>query len=420
MDRDRLHFLLLNIGHFLDHLFMLIFATVAALVLYREWRVGYAELLAYATPGFFAFGAFSLPAGWLADKWSRDGMMCVFFIGIGMASAATGFAQTPLQIGIGLFVIGMFAAIYHPVGLAIVTSKWRDTGMRIAANGVWGNLGVAAAALITGLLIDHGGWRMAFVLPGLASVALGFAYMGLRWKGIHAGGGERAAVAGKRAAQASPSYRALVIRVSAIVFTTTAVSSIVFQATTFALPKIFDERLQGLAAKLSAWVDGIAASGQGDAATAIGSLAFVVFAVASTAQLVVGSMLDRFGPRPVFMVVAALQLVFFAVMPGLTDGLALVVALGFMLGAFGQIPINDYMIGKTASGAYRARIYGVRYVVSFTVLAATLPLIAFVYQNWGFDTLFRILAGAATAILVVVLALPKRLPTPEPAPAAGE
>ena len=106
--RDRAYFLLLNIGHFMDHLFTLIFATVAALALHREWGVGYAALLAYATPGFFAFGLFSLPAGWLADKWSRDGMMCVFFIGIGLASITTGFAQTPLQIGCGLFVIGMF------------------------------------------------------------------------------------------------------------------------------------------------------------------------------------------------------------------------------------------------------------------------------------------------------------------------
>ena len=106
MTRDRLHFLLLNIGHFLDHLFTLIFATVAALALYREWGVGYAELLAYATPGFLAFGLFSLPAGWLADRWSRDGMMVVFFIGIGLASIATSFASTPLQIAVGLFVIG--------------------------------------------------------------------------------------------------------------------------------------------------------------------------------------------------------------------------------------------------------------------------------------------------------------------------
>ena len=420
MDRDRWYFLLLNIGHFLDHLFTLVFATVAALVLYREWGIGYAELLAYATPGFFAFGVFSLPAGWLADKWSRDGMMCVFFIGIGLASIATGFTATPLQIGAGLFVIGMFAAIYHPVGLAIVTTKWRNTGLRIAANGIWGNLGVACAALITGYLIDNGGWRMAFILPGLFSLVMGLAYLMLRRKNIQA---ERQATGPKEIAvevKPSPSYRALLIRVSAIVFLTAAVSSVIFQATTFALPKIFDERLQGLAAELSLWTGSTAAAGQGDVATVIGSLAFIVFAVASLAQLVVGSLLDRLGPRLVFMAVALIQLVFFLAMPGLTDGMALAVALGFMLGAFGQIPINDYMIGKTASGAYRARIYGVRYVVSFTVLATTLPLIAFVYQNWGFDTLFRILAGAAIVILAAVAILPKKLPTPEAQAAAAE
>ncbi|MEM7225714.1 MAG: MFS transporter [Pseudomonadota bacterium] len=420
MNRDRLYFLLLNIGHFMDHLFTLIFATVAALVLYREWGVSYAELLAYATPGFFAFGAFALPAGWLADKWSRDGMMCVFFIGIGLVSIATGFSQTPLQIGIGLFAIGMFAAIYHPVGLAIVTARWRDTGMRIATNGVWGNLGVAAAALLTGYLIDHAGWRMAFILPGIFSIAVGFAYMTLRWDGIGAERKSAKAQATVAAPKPSPEYKKLLIRVSAIIFLTTAVSSIIFQSTTFALPKIFEERLSGLATHMATWADGLLTAGNTDVATMIGSLAFIVFAVASVAQLIVGSMLDRFGPRRVFMTVAVIQLIFFSAMPGLTDGPALAVALGFMLGAFGQIPINDFMIGKTASGPYRARIYGVRYVVSFTVLAATLPLIGFVYHNWGFDTLFRILAAAALVILAAVTILPRKLPTPEAAVAAAE
>src|SRR3954454_8815407 len=147
MNRDRTHFLFLNVGHFLDHLFTLIFATVAALALSREWNLGYGELLKYATPGFFAFGVFSYPAGWLADKWSREGMMVVFFVGIGLAAAATGFAQTLLQVGIGLFVIGMFAAIYHPVGLAMVTQKWKNTGMRLCVEGVVRDIRVARSAL---------------------------------------------------------------------------------------------------------------------------------------------------------------------------------------------------------------------------------------------------------------------------------
>ena len=419
MTRDRLYFLLLNVGHFLDHLFMLIFATVAALALNREWGVGYAELLVYATPGFFAFGIFALPAGWLADRWSRDGMMCLFFAGIGLAAIATGFATTPLQVGIGLFVIGIFAAIYHPVGLAIISMEWRNTGMRIAVNGVWGNLGVASAALLTGIMIEQGGWRMAFILPGVFSLAVGFGYLVLRWEQIGADR-RRDRASGVETPRAAPQLtRALLLRISAIVFLTTAVTSIIFQSTTFALPKIFAERMQGLASDLAFLSDASGASPR-DVAGTIGSLAFIVFAVASFAQVLVGSMLDRFGPRPVFLSVACLQVVFFALMPGLTDGLAFLAALGFMLGAFGQIPINDFMISKLASGANRARIYGVRFVVAFTVLALTLPMVAFIYDNWGFDALFRILAGAAFVTLVAVALLPRRLPAAESNPVAAE
>ncbi len=400
--RERLHFLLLNIGHYLDHLFTLIFATVAALALSREWGLGYADLLKYATPGFFAFGVFALPAGWLADRWSREGMMSVFFIGIGLSSIATAFARTPLEIATGLLVIGMFAAIYHPVGLAIVVQKWKNTGMRLAVNGVWGNLGVASAALLTGYFIDHGGWRTAFIVPGVLSILVGLAYTILMWPEMTAPR-PRAAVA-KAASAAAPSadLRALLLRVSAIVFLTTAVSSIVFQSTTFALPKVLDERLGGL--QLSA--------------TLVGQLAFLVFALASVGQLIVGHLLDRLGPRTVFMSAAALQVVFFAAMPGLVDWAALLCAMAFMLAAFGQIPINDYMIGRMAEGEYRARVYGVRYVVSFTVLAAALPMIAFIYENWGFDALFRVLAVSAAVILCAVALLPRRLPAPAAA-AAG-
>ena len=414
---DRLHFFLINLGHFLDHLFTLIFATVAAVTLSREWGLGYAELLNYATPGFFAFGLFALPAGWLADKWSRDGMMVVFFIGAGIASIATGFAQTPLQIGLGLFVTGVFAAIYHPVGLAILTGKWRTSGMRLALNGVWGNLGVASAALLTGYLIDNAGWRAAFMVPGAVSIAVGLLYLVARWPDVFVIEHRRARMtAAPENGPLPPDYKALLMRVSAIVFLTTAVSSIIFQSTTFALPKIFAERLQHLAASLS---DAIAAIpvlsdliGRTDTATAIGAFAFLVFATASLAQLAVGASLDKFGPRPVFIALAITQLIFFSLMPGLTDGAALIAALGFMLGAFGQIPINDYMIGRMARGEFKARIYGTRFVVSFTVLAATLPLVGFVHDRWGFDTLFRVLAVAAFVILVAVAGLPRRLPAP--------
>ena len=116
--------------------------------------MSYAALIPYATPGLVAFGVFSLPAGWLAGRWSREGMMVVFFIGIGLASIATSAVQSPVQMAAGLFVVGTFAAIYHPVGLAMIARGGQSMGLDIAINGVWGNMGVGCAALLTGILID--------------------------------------------------------------------------------------------------------------------------------------------------------------------------------------------------------------------------------------------------------------------------
>ena len=393
MTRERLGFLFLNAGHFLDHLFMLIFATVAALRLAEEWGMSYAAIIPYATPGFVAFGICAIPAGWFADKWSREGMMVIFFLGIGASSIATALAGSPLEIAAGLFAIGVFAAIYHPVGLAMVVHGRKKTGMPLAINGVFGNLGVAAAALLTGWLIDTGGWRDAFVLPGVISMGLGAAYAAFVWSGrtSRARGGVAATKAADGAG-ASSVERATFVRVLSIIVFTTAIGGLVFQSTTFALPKIFDERLTDIA----------------DSATAIGGYAFLVFAVAALAQLVVGYLVDRHCVRTVFVFVAGLQAVFFALMYQLTGVPALLVATAFMLVVFGQIPINDVLIGRITRSEWRSRVYALRYIVTFSVMASALPLIAGIHASWGFGALFVVMAVAASGILAAVLMLPRK------------
>ena len=389
MSRDRLNFLFLNVGHFLDHLFMLVFATAAALRLAGEWGMSYAQLIPYATPGFIAFGVCAIPAGWIADKWSREGMMIVFFIGIGASSIATALADSPIAIALGLSAIGVFAAIYHPVGLAMVVEGRTKTGIPLAINGVFGNLGVAAAALLTGWLIDTGGWRSAFVLPGAVSIALGAAYAAFLWTG-RAAAGTGDAVAERATAGASSVGRAAFRRVLGVIVFTTAIGGLIFQSTTFALPKIFDERLAGLAGS----------------ATEIGAFAFLVFGVAGLAQLVVGYLVDRHSVRAVFAFVAGLQAVFFAIMYQLTGLAALIVAIAFMLVVFGQIPINDVLVGRIARSEWRSRLYAIRYIVTFSVMASTIPVIAGIHANWGFGALFVVMAVAASGILVAVLTLP--------------
>ena len=389
LNREGAHFLLLNVGHFLDHLFMLIFATAAALALASDWNMSYGQLIAYATPGFVAFAVFTIPAGWLADRWSREGMMAVFFIGIGASSAATALATTPLQMAAGLFAIGMFAAIYHPVGIALVVHGRTRTGVPIAVNGIFGNLGVASAALITALLIDNIGWRSAFIWPGVVSIMLGFVYiMVVRGRSAEARVRAQPGGAGETASLALD--RATMIRVLVIVLVTSSLGGLIFQSTTFSLPKVFDEQLGALAVS----------------ATAVGSYAFIAFAIASIGQLVVGYLVDRMPVRQVFMVVAALQAALFSLMPGLTGWSALFVAVAFMFAVFSQIPINDVLIGRVARSDWRARVYALRYTINFSIIASSVPLIGWIHGRWGFDTLFVLLAVTAVGILVAVTLLP--------------
>src|SRR5256885_1541775 len=172
MNNNRFLVPFLNLGHFLDHLVMLVFPTVV-IALARDWGRPYAELLPLALGGFIAFGAFALPAGWLADHWSRYRMMALFFFGLGASLFLTGFAQTPWQLGLGLTLTGVFAAIYHPLGIAMLVAAPVKLGAALGWNGLYGNLGLAAAAIISGALMGLLGWRGGFFLPGGVRVAGG-------------------------------------------------------------------------------------------------------------------------------------------------------------------------------------------------------------------------------------------------------
>ena len=164
-----------NAAHFIDHYSMLIFAA-AVIVMGPALGMAYSELLPYATPGFVAFGAGSLLTGWLGDRWSRRHMMVIFFVGIGASMIAVGLVQTPLQLGAALLSIGLFASIYHPVGTAMIVSYADRLGREMGINGVWGNLGVASSALVTGVIGQYLGWRWAFIVPGIVTILIGFAF----------------------------------------------------------------------------------------------------------------------------------------------------------------------------------------------------------------------------------------------------
>jgi MFS family permease len=382
----------INVGHFLDHLAMLIFPTVV-IALAREWQRDYSELLPLTVGGFIAFGAFALPAGWLADHWSRHRMMLVFFFGMGAALLATGFAQTPWQIGLGLTLIGVFAAIYHPVGIAMLVARPKKLGSALGWNGLYGNLGLAAAALIAGALMDAFGWRAAFFVPGLLTIAAGAAFVTLvpdpgpvkktsKSIGLHID-------------------RATMTRIFTILLVATACGGIIFNSTTVAMPKVFDERLRALT----------------QSNFGIGALVAVVYSLAAFAQLAMGALIDRFELRRLMIGIALIQIPLLALAANLDGWAMLAAALAMMLAIFGQIPLNDAIVGKYCADEYRARVLAVRYVVSLGVAAVAVPLIALLHRTeGGFRNVFLTLAALAAGMLAASLFFPAR-PLAKPATA---
>ena len=377
----------LNVGHFVDHLAMLIFPT-AVLAIGVAWQQSYAELLPLALGGFIAFGAFSIPAGWLADHWSRSGMMKLFFFGIGTATILTGLARTPAELALGLTAIGMFAAIYHPVGIAMLVSNQPNLGRTLGVNGVWGNAGLAFAALLTGALADVAGWRAAFFLPGVLCIAAGFGFV---WAAD-----ELYLQAGARLP------RAVLVRVFLIVAVATACGGLIFNATTVSMPKVFDDRLSALA----------------NTNFGIGLLVCATYLIAAMAQLLVGWWMDKKSVKSVFVVVALMQVPLLLAAGSLAGYAMLAVAVAMMFFVFGQIPINDAMIARYTADEWRARAYSVRYVVSFGASATALPLIAWVHRTYGdFQPLFAILAAVAVLTLISALAFPGERAAAQGAPA---
>ncbi|EQM66382.1 MFS transporter [Pseudomonas tohonis] len=391
MNRPRTVIRFINAAHIIDHMFMLIFPA-AVLGMTATFGLSYAELIGLSLGGFIAFGACSLPAGWLGDKWSRRQMMLAFFIGIGAAAIFTGLSNSTPMLVLGLTLVGVFAAIYHPVGTAMLVAHAENRGREIGINGMWGNLGVAFSALLTGFLTAHFGWRAAFILPGALSVVIGvwFAFC------VRDEAAPVAAAGAKRGAGTGQVSMRLVFGVLALV---TATGGVIFNASTMTYPKLFQERLVELFSSPES----------------LGIVVSIAYAFGAVAQLLMGRVLDRCSLKLPFVVMTLCQGPLLVAM-AYADGW-MVIALGaaFMFAVFGQVTVNDAMVANFVAPQWQARVFALRYFVSFGASAAAIPMIAFIEPRQGLVGLYLVLAGFGVATFVAALVFPK---TPAHAPKA--
>jgi len=375
--------LLLNAGHAIDHMFLLIFASavgpMAAEFGFSRWE----DLMPWGAGAFALFGIGSLPAGRLGDLWGRRRMMLIFFFGIGLAAIGVAFTRNAWQLAAALTLLGAFAAIYHPVGIPMLVRDARRPGFVIGVNGLAGNLGVALAAVATGFIVKYAGWRAAFAVPALVSFACGAAFA---WVSPSEG----VAPARREVTRSMLPRRAL-----AHVFTVITVASIsgslLFNFTTNGNGELLRERFRGIV----------------EDPALLGALLAAVYVAGALAQVTVGALLDRVPVKLLYAAIVAMQIPLFAVAAGAQGWALFALMIAFMIAVFGAIPFTDALIVRYVDDTMRSRVSGMRLTVAFGVSSLAVWVLGPLVEAAGFRTLLLLMSGTALVTLGVVMLLPQ-------------
>ena len=379
----RLTGLLLNLGHAIDHMFLLIFASavgsIAADFGFARWE----DLMPYGTGAFALFGIGSLPAGRLGDLWGRRRMMLVFFFGMGIAALAIALTQSAWQLAVALTLMGAFSAIYHPVGIPMLVRGSSRPGLTIGFNGLAGNLGVALAAVVTGFLVKYVGWRAAFVVPAFIAFACGALFARVAPE-------EGVAPARRPVTNAMLPKRALA-HVFAIVTVASISGSMLYNFTTNGNGELLRERLHGIV----------------DDPASLGMLLALVYVAGALAQVAVGLLLDRVAVKLLYAGIVAAQVPLFLLAAG-TSGWALyALMVAFMIAVFGAIPFTDALIVRHVDDSMRSRVSGMRLAVAFGVSSLAVWALGPLVKAAGFRSLLFLMAGTALVTLCAVMLLPR-------------
>ena len=373
----------INIGHFLDHFMMLIFAK-AAFDAGRHFGLSYDEIIIYGTLGLFLFGAAAPLAGWLADKYSRSLLIIIYPFGVSLGAFLCFLSSSPIMLGFSIGVIGFFAAIFHPVGIAMLIRDSNKVGIRLGVNGVWGNMGVAAAPVLTGFIILNSNWQLSFLVPSLICLIFGIAQL----RGFKEIDIKEEKTKQKISNGLVEGWKIVLLSLTM----TTLAGGFIFGSLTFLIPRIFEVNLSGISVDIAI----------------TGLLAGIVYAIASLSQVGVGYLIDRYSPKIILGFVGIGQFFLIYLSSLYIDYALFFVMLMAMFFVFGQVPITDAILVRYVDDQWRARILSVKFLINLCAGASVLPLVSlFLGYGYTFSDLLTILSCLAIFVVISAYMLPK-------------
>ena len=373
------------LGHLLMHMFAA-FYFVIVLAIEDDWKLSYDELLNLWFLGSLLVGLGALPAGWISDRWSRSGMIAIMFIGLGISSLLCGLSGNKVSLFISLSLLGLFCAIYHPAGISWGVNTSKETGKALGFNNIFGGVGIGLGAFFAGVLIEQFNWQAAFMLPGLISLVVGLSLT------YHLKSGKISLKNISSEQFKDNPEKNQMLKIAIIMLLSITCLSFVYQILQTSLPKAIDIRL----------TDSL------DLSTSdIGYIVAAIYIVSGLMNYVGGILTDKYSEKLIYSIGIVGQGLLLLLIVSLSNYWLIAISLAIVAFNSSILPAENLLLAKFSPEKYQSLVYGIKFIVSFTVGPIALIMISRSYDLTGeFGVLYLAFGFVMIIMFLIVLTLP--------------
>lgn len=376
--------------HFLTHMFILVFPA-ATMPIVTTLGIPLEVALRLSFLMYLTYGLAALPVGYLADRWQARKLLLFGVYAMGAGLFLSGLFPSPNTIPWTLLLVGLGASIYHPAGLAMISRTVERRGRALAINGVWGNLGIAAAPLLTGILTWLFSWQVAFMSLGLSSILTGFLL------GLVRIDETPHQIEKTRSRTDADSTKYFLILCVALVM-----GGLTYRGNTVLLPAYLELKTTFFKSLIDS-LSFLKTSGTATLAATV--LSSMVYLMGVIGQLYGGRVADRYDLRFAYLAVHSAALPFLFAMAFTSEILLAVCAGIYVVFSLGMQPIENSLIAALTPTRWRSTAFAVKFILVFGVGAASVYLVGAVKSNFSLEAVYVFLGGVAFLLVSSIIAL---------------
>ncbi len=380
-------------GHFMSHFNMLVFPAVL-LPLAGKLNMDMANVLGLSFWMYLLFGLTALPWGMAADRWGAPPLLRIFYAGAGLSALLAAFCiESPVGFAISLAGIGLFSGIYHPSGLGWISKEVERVSLGMAYNGMFGNLGLAMAPLLAGLVNWLWGPRAVYLMVGGLNLAgLGLMFFSPKF--------QKQSSAGKQPDKGDESVRAFLILLVVMML-----GGIAYRGATVILPAYFELKNQ----EIFQWISALAGGSLSQNVVATSVTSFI-YLLGMMGQYTGGQVAERFELRTCYLLFHCVTIPAAFLMSMTTDLPLVGLAMIYFFFLLGMQPIENTLVARFTPKKFHSAAYGTKFVLTFGVGALAVKMVEAVKVRMGIESVFPMLGLVSVMLVAGIMLLMLKTP----------